>query len=438
MGGSSMAMTGEEFTKKYNAAAAAYKPPAKPKKNTGASQSVGGVLSSLGRGGQAANWGGLSRSLVNIAGEASGVYDLNRARNEWNKGNKVGAAGRAALGLVGFVPGLGAASKAISGAAKLAKGTRLVTAASKARPVAAVVGSRPGSMVRTALQPVAKANTTLQKVSDFSYTPLYKAKTSAGRFVSPLLTSPAVIAGTIGQTIQGFTAPAPSNVANAGGPQQGPGLDGRDQGLGGTPPAPGTPKAPGAGGGGTTPPPPPGTGPGEPPAPGGGTGSGVNTTTIEGINAASGFKTSDEQTGLLQTGSDQAATGGATPVGVPGGVQVAGADYNAALAANAAQSYARQAGIREALAQGIEGIQGGAADIIGGRSQAILGQGITGQRRAYDTGMAGETQRSISEQEASRQAYTAAVNKAYADQAQAILDAARARSAQVAQIRQIG
>jgi hypothetical protein len=52
--------------------------------------------------------------------------------------------------------------------------------------------------------------------------------------------------------------------------------------------------------------------------------------------------------------------------------------------------------------------------------------------------MAGETQRSISEQEASRNAYNAAVNQAYSTQAQAILDAARARSEQAARIRQIG
>jgi hypothetical protein len=152
-----------------------------------------------------------------------------------------------------------------------------------------------------------------------------------------------------------------------------------------------------------------------------------------------GFATSADTAGSqFMTGGGTQATGGATPVGIPGGAQVAGADYLANLAANAAQSYGRQAGLREALAQGIEGVQGSAADIIGGRSQAILGQGITGQRRQYQTGMAGEVQRQVGEQEASRQAYNAAVSQAYSQQAQAILDAARARSEQAAQIRRIG
>ena len=435
-----------EARRKREAAARAARP------NTGASQGFLGTLKSLAPGGQKANLGALSRNVVNFAGEASGVYDINRGVNELKKGNIAGGLGRIALGAVGFVPGVGAVSKGVTAAAKAAKATKFVTAATKSKPVVSLAASRPivaaAPVARVLARPVVATNKGLQNVATKAFTPAYKAKTPVGRFAATALTSPATIAGVGLSTVGALTAPTttgptyrtPGVVPRGGG---GTYLDINTATPGGT----GTGTTPGTGGG---------TGPGTGPGAGGGTTTtptseapiiqtpsfggdfGVNTNTIEGINQASGFTTSGEQTGALTTGGGAASTGGATPVGVPGGVQVAGADFAANLAADAAKSYARQAGLREALAQGIEGVQGSAADIIGGRSQAILGQGLTGQRRQYQTGVAAEVQRQVAEQEASRRAYNEAVSQAYAQQAQQIIDAAQARSEQAAKIRRIG
>lgn len=436
-----------EARRKREAAARAARP------NTGASQGFLGTLKSLAPGGQKANLGALSRNVVNFAGEASGVYDINRGVNELKKGNIAGGLGRIALGAVGFVPGVGAVSKGVTAAAKAAKATKFVTAATKAKPVAALAASRPVVAVTPAAKllarPVVATNKGLQNVATKAFTPVYKAKTAPGRFIGAAI-NPATIAGVALSTVGALAAPTatgptyrPAGVTPRGG--GGTYLDintATPGGAGGTGTRPGTGGGTGpggSGGGGTTP---DGTPPSteiptlvNPIGEGGAGGTGMGS---EDTGMGSAFATSQEQTGALATGGGAASTGGATPVGIPGGVQVAGADFAANLAANAAQSYGRQAGLREALAQGIEGVQGSAADIIGGRSQAILGQGLTGQRRQYQTGMAAEVQRQVSEQEASRRAYNEAVNQAYSQQAQQILEAARARSEQAAQIRRIG
>jgi hypothetical protein len=430
-----------EARRKREAAAKAARP------NTGKSQSVGGVLKSLLPGGQKANLGGLGQSAKNFAGEASGVYDIGRGVKELQKGNVAGGLGRIALGAVGFVPGVGAVSKGVSAAAKAAKASKVVTAAAKSKPVTALATSRPivaaTPVARAVARPVIATNKGLQNVATKAFTPVYKAKTPVGRFINAAI-NPATIAGVALSTVGALAAPtatgptyrAPGVVPRGGG---GTYLDintATPGGAGGTIP-PYTPTEPdvrpkptppvGDGGSGTGE---GGTGTGD-----GGMGSGTGSGDT---GMGSAFATSQEQTGALATGGGAASTGGATPVGIPGGVQVAGADFAANLAANAAQSYARQAGLREALAQGIEGVQGSAADIIGGRSQAILGQGLTGQRREYQTGMAGEVQRQVGEQEASRRAYNEAMSQAYSQQAQQILEAAQARSEQAAQIRRIG
>jgi hypothetical protein len=134
-----------------------------------------------------------------------------------------------------------------------------------------------------------------------------------------------------------------------------------------------------------------------------------------------------------QTTPDQT---GAAPL--LGAAQVAGMNYAANLAGAASTANANEAGIREALSQRLMGAQGGAADIIGGRSAGILGQGITGARRSYVTETAGETRRALSEQDALRRQYGSELSQAYDAQAQKVLDAAKARAEAAAQIRKYG
>jgi hypothetical protein len=134
--------------------------------------------------------------------------------------------------------------------------------------------------------------------------------------------------------------------------------------------------------------------------------------------------------GLVSTGQASA--------GIPGQAAIVRQQYDAALAAGAAQNYAREAAIRELLSQGITASQGGAADIYGGRAPALLGQAVTGTQRDYLTNQAAEEIRYQAEQEALRRAYSEAVGTAYQGLGQSALDRASARSAQAAQIRKLG
>jgi hypothetical protein len=99
---------------------------------------------------------------------------------------------------------------------------------------------------------------------------------------------------------------------------------------------------------------------------------------------------------------------------------------------------ARDAAAREALSQRIMGVQGGAADIIGGRSQAILGQGITGARRDYVTQTAADTTAALNEQGDLNRQYGSEIAEAYKTAAQKALEIAQAKSEAAARIRQIG
>lgn len=421
---------------------AAQPKPAQPKPNTGKSQSTGGVLKSLLPGGQKANLGGLGQSAKNIAGEVSGVYDIKRGVTELGKGNIAGGLGRIGMGAIGLVPIVGTAARGATSAlraanvlSKASKGNTFVSAATKGeRAIMSplikpkVITPRPTTAGRLGQ----KVTRNLPSKASSPY--------ALATFGAPVVSG--IVSGIKSGLAPTATATAPVPVGAPERAWQQTQLAARL--LGQSMPTP-TTQGPTITGGGVTP-----TGTGSTPetpdvvVPSFGTetpsvtvpsfGDIVGTGSTE----TPGISTSTEKTGALTTGGGAAAMGGATPVGLPGGVQVAGADYAANLAAAAAQSYGRQAGLREALAQGIEGTQGRAADIIGGRSQAILGQGITGQRREYQTGMAAETQRQVGEQEASRRAYNEAVNQAYAQQAQQILDRAQARSEQAAQIRRIG
>jgi hypothetical protein len=121
-----------------------------------------------------------------------------------------------------------------------------------------------------------------------------------------------------------------------------------------------------------------------------------------------------------------------------GAAQVANAQYLADLAALASRSAAADAGLRERFSQNIMGARGGAADIIGGRAPAILGQAVTGARRDYSTGQSAQALSDLAEQEALRRTYSRSIQSAYKSEADKILKDVKERSQLAAQIRGIG
>lgn len=121
-----------------------------------------------------------------------------------------------------------------------------------------------------------------------------------------------------------------------------------------------------------------------------------------------------------------------------GAAQVANAQYLADLAALASRSAAADAGLRERFSQNIMGARGGAADIIGGRAPAILGQAVTGARRDYTTGQSAQALSDLAEQEALRRTYSRSIQSAYKSEADKILKDVKERSQLAAQIRGIG
>lgn len=399
-------------------------------------------------------------SVKNFAYEASGAGDIMRGAREIQKGNIVGGLGRIGLGAVGFVPVAGWAARGATTAARVAKGSKVVQAANKTRPVTTITKSKPvQSVVKSkpvvkVTKPVkagtAKANTTLQKASQQAQRGLIPAKSKVGKFVSMATTSPYAISRivssrTIPQTRTPVTQPnevpmyqRPFGGQDVGGPFPFVG-GGGDSGGGGSGGGGG-----GGGGGGKKPPKdqtPPGSegpGDGEGTTPGGDSGTGTNN----GVGTDGGYIQYTEPGGaMFSPGSGGIMTGQSGQSkqgGLIGGAQVAGMNYKAGLAQAAAEANIRDAALREMLSQRIMGVQGGAADIIGGRSQAILGQGITGARRDYTVGQAQEAQQALGQQAALRRAYGSELSEAYNRQAERVLEGARARSEAAAQIRQLG
>ena len=123
------------------------------------------------------------------------------------------------------------------------------------------------------------------------------------------------------------------------------------------------------------------------------------------------------------------------PKGILGAAQVEGARYLADLASQAQSAAAADAATRELYSQNVMGVRGGAADILGGRAPAILGQGVTGARRSYATGQVANTLSNISEQEALRRTYGSSLLKAYEKEAKQVLTATQERARAAAQIR---
>ena len=123
------------------------------------------------------------------------------------------------------------------------------------------------------------------------------------------------------------------------------------------------------------------------------------------------------------------------PKGILAAAQVEGARYLADLASQAQRAAAADAATRELYSQNVMGVRGGAADVLGGRAPAILGQGITGARREYTTGQVANTLSNMSEQEALRRTYGSSLLKAYEKEAKQVLTATQERARAAAQIR---
>jgi hypothetical protein len=428
----------------------------KPKK-PGKNQSFTGTLKSFLPGGQPANWAAARQNTTNIAAELSGVRDIQRAAAEAAKGNYVGAAGNAAMGLLGFIPGVGLVGKGIAKAgttaakasAKVApKLTTTVT--SKVAPVTAKV--KPQLSVSNLTTPVNKATQRLTtsvskklrtKADDMgpirSQAGVAGKVKAAGVKTANIATSPFVLASLGSGFVSGV-----ANTANAGDttyqtrqPGQFPKGGGKGLQINTQPPSGGG--GPGQGGG-VGPETPETGGPGEATPPvlqvpdmgEEGTGEGG------GIDVGGGYGDDMYGTGIETGGGESFLGGGGGEMGLPGGVAKANLQYGAEQAAQRAQNRINDAAIREAFAQGIMGVRGTAADIIGGRSAAIRGQGVTGQRRAYQTGQAAEAQRFQGESNALARTYGEAVNAAYQQAAEQMAERARTKSEAAAQIRRMG
>jgi hypothetical protein len=124
--------------------------------------------------------------------------------------------------------------------------------------------------------------------------------------------------------------------------------------------------------------------------------------------------------------------------GIPGGVAKAAAGYSADRANVAAQFKSQDAALRELFSQGLMGVRGTAADIMGGRSAAIRGQGTTGVRREYQVGQARAAQDRIASESALARTYGSEVAAGYDQAAQDVLDLAQRRSEEAARIRSMG
>jgi len=402
------------------------------------------------------NGSGAAQNAKNIAAELSGVRDIQRAATEAAKGNYAGAAGNAAMGLLSFIPGVGLVGKGLAktGAAAVKATTKVAprvtsTVASRVAPVTAKV--KPQLSVSNLATPVNKATQRLTtsvskklrtKADDMgpirSQAGVAGKVKAAGVKTANIATSPFVLAD-LGQGIcsgyQGAT-----NQANA--TQDGrTNLGDRPLGAGAPGTGGGTPGTGGAGqGGGVGPETPETGGPGEATPPvleipdmgEEGTGEGG------GIDVGGGYGEDMYGEDQIATGGGQEFLGGGGQMGLPGGVAKANLQYAADQAAQRAQNRINDAAIREAFAQGIMGVRGTAADIIGGRSAAIRGQGVTGQRRAYQTGQAAEAQRFQGESNALARTYGEAVNAAYEQAAEQMAERARTKSEAAAQIRRMG
>jgi len=401
--------------------------------------------------------------------------------------------GQTALGGAFLIPGLGLAggaaklgAKGAIAATKAAQGTKFIKAATKT-PLgkattqgATKVSAAAKPLVQTATKVASPVTTRIGKANQFLGKGLYPAKTKAGKIVSSLTTSPisllALGKGFGPGLMQGLnqaqagsvpaydTSPWSSADDTFGytlsrGPETNTGKGPSTGGGTGTGTGGGTGTGTGTGGGST------GMGGGntyqtyQNTYGGGGGGSSTNTTTSGGTGG--GFTDSQNAARLAaeeKARADRTTTTTTTETGTPGSTNINGgsnatspqqgtpmlgafqnanAKFLADLAGVQASSAAQDAALREQYSQNIMGVRGGAADIIGGRAPAILGQGTTGARRSYTTGQVTRELDRLAEEEALRRGYGSTITKATSAEAKKVLEEAE-RKARAAKIRDMG
>jgi len=413
----------------------------------------------------------------------SGINPFDNKKADFGKFAK--GVGQTALGGAFLIPGLGLAggaaklgAKGAIAATKAAQGTKFIKAATKT-PLgkattqgATKVSTAAKPLVQTATKVASPVTTRIGKANQFLGKGLYPAKTKTGKIVSSLTTSPITAlalgkgfiprfmeglnqnqaqAQTLADDTFGYTLSRGPETNTGKGPSTG---GGTGTGTGG-----GTGTGTGTGGGST------GMGGGntyqtyQNTYGGGGGGSSTNTTTSGGTGG--GFTDSQNAARLAaeeKARADRTTTTTTTETGTPGSTNINGgsnatspqqgtpmlgafqnanAKFLADLAGVQASSAAQDAALREQYSQNIMGVRGGAADIIGGRAPAILGQGTTGARRSYTTGQVTRELDRLAEEEALRRGYGSTITKATSAEAKKVLEEAE-RKARAAKIRDMG
>ena len=360
--------------------------------------------------------GGYTVNPLDILGGVSGIEDI-------VGGAQTGDYTRMALGGLGFIPGIGMAGRALTLAAKGARGikaTQPLLAAARSGGAAARVA--PVAVVKPGL--IKRGMTTYGKLN----APMLPkriiptlAKTRTGRFVTAASRPDTLM--TVSQlalAARNMSAPTGSGgtvLAAPGARQQ----EARSS-TGGQQQA-------GTVYGGTTP----------------------DAATVTTGSSGAGYYGGSGTAGTAGTGptGGQGGSGTSTRGKVYGGmspeseappvnVQLAESDYAAALARSAAAGQANDAALRDLFSQKAMAAQGSAADVYGGRSRAILGQALTGARRGYVSGAVQEQSRALQERSDIKTAYDEAIRRAYAAAAEQQRQRAAQRAAMATQITGIG
>lgn len=165
----------------------------------------------------------------------------------------------------------------------------------------------------------------------------------------------------------------------------------------------------------------------------------VNTTTLEGINAASGVQApAITQPGVVpQPAGTTVDTSGTAQAAVNPQVQAKTDAYAAALKIAEAQAGVRLQGIMDKNLASQQQAMGMAADTYGGRAPAILGQSLTGVARDLNLNVQNESLKELETTGALGSTYDeairAAVEKQYADR----INIAQKRANLIQQVAQI-
>jgi hypothetical protein len=339
----------------------------------------------------------LARTGGDLAYQLFGGKQFKDAGTDFSKGNYASSAGNAGMGLLFSVPFLGKAAK-VSKLSQLEKASKLPSTRFMNKNNPSIISKFAPNTVNKSLLGYYPIGSGL--ASGFGSQPTTQSNTS--------FTQPQTIAGQVQTTAKPTTLPNAINKYNTGTTSASiPASNSNQIYAGGTSTAP-TYQAPAS-----YPINPTNT---------------VNTTTLEGINAASGVQSPAGTT---------VDTSGTAQTGLSPQVQAQNAAYGAALKQAAAEANIRLQNISNANLTGQQQSMGQAADIYGGRAPAILGQALTGNARALQENMGNEAIREATTQGTLVSGYDEAIRKAVEKQYADLLNIAQNRAAQVAQMSKI-